>query len=102
MITYKFEEEREIATHYANKLNDYTTIEILTRGEVNNSDEATCLSEFFWKMVDLSIDDETSGKELPWVAGTEFWNEKIMNSFSGYLERVGYEKEWDDVSDKQT
>ena len=51
-------------------------------------------------MVYLSIEDEQSGNELPWEEGAEFWNEKIMNSISGYLERAGYEKEWDEVADR--
>ena len=101
MIEYKFEEELDIATYYANKLNDNTVLEILKRGDVKNADEAICLSEFFWKMVDLSIDDEKLNVDLPWMEGAEFWNEKIMNSFSGYLERAGYEKEWDEIVDKQ-
>ncbi len=55
----------------------------------------------FWKMVDASIEDEENKTKLPWVEGAEFWNEKLMYSFSGYLERSGYESEWDEVSDKQ-
>lgn len=97
MITYKFEEEFQYVMHYANKLDDKTTISILERGEVRDSNEATHLSEFFWKMVDASIEDEKAGVELPWTEGAEFWNEKIMNSLAGYLERVGYEKEWGEL-----
>lgn len=87
--------------YYAKKLNDDATIKILELGEVKNSNEATHLSEFFWKIVDASIEDEKQDTELPWREGAEFWNEKIMNSLSAYLERAGYEKEWDDVVDQQ-
>ena len=100
MIKYKFEEEYQFAIYYAKKLKDNKAIEILERGEVMNSEEATYLSEFFWKIVDSSIEDEKMNVELPWVEGGEFWSEKIMNSLSGYLERSGYEKEWDSVVDK--
>ena len=36
-----------------------------------------------------------------WVEDVEFWNEKLMYSFSGYLERSGFESEWDEFSYKQ-
>ncbi len=101
MITYKFDEELQYAVHYANKLNNDKVLKILERGEVKNSNEAASLSEFFWEMVDASIEDEKSEVDLPWIEGAEFWNEKIMNSISGYLERAGYEKEWDKVVDQQ-
>ena len=100
MIRYKFEEELAYLIYYANKLKNEKILEILKCGEVKRSEEAISLSEFFWHMVDLSIEDEQSGNELPWEEGAEFWNEKIMNSISGYLERAGYEKEWDEVADR--
>jgi len=101
MIEYKFKEEKEYILHYARKLNDVKTIELIKAGTVNNSDEALYLSRFFWEMVDSSIEDEESGIELPWPEGAEFWNEKIMNTLSGYLDRAGYEDEWDSVVDEQ-
>ncbi len=101
MIEYRFEEELAYAKHYANKLEDGVVEKILSSGEVKNNDEALRLSSFFWKMVDASIEDEENKTKLPWVEGAEFWNEKLMYSLSGYLERSGYESEWDEVSDKQ-
>lgn len=101
MIEYRFKEEPQYAKHYANKLNDDKALKIIECGEVKNSEEATYLSEFFWRMVDASIKDEEQDVELPWSEGAEFWNEKIMNSISGYLESAGYEKEWDEVVDQQ-
>jgi len=100
MIRYKFKEELEYLLYFANKSKNEKILEILKCGEVRSSEEATYLSEFFWNMVDLSIEDEQSGVEIPWEEGAEFWNEKVMNSISGYLERSGYEKEWDEVSDR--
>lgn len=100
MITYKFDEELEYLLYYANKSHNEEILKILKCGEVKNSAQAISLSEFFWNMVDLSIEDENSGIALPWKEGAEFWNEKIMYSISGYLERAGYEKEWDEVADK--
>jgi len=101
MITYRFEEELKFAVYYAQKFEDERLLEILEQGEVKNAGDAILLSEFFWKMVDASIEDEKQNVELPWTESGEFWNEKLLNSLSGYLERAGYEKEWDEVLDKQ-
>ncbi|WP_444996220.1 hypothetical protein [Aliikangiella sp. IMCC44359] len=101
MIPYKFEEELQYAIYYANKLNATKILDLLEQGKVASSSEAADLSEFFWEMVNASIEDEKQDVQLPWKEGAEFWNEKIMNTFSGYLEKSGYEKEWDDVFDRQ-
>ena len=100
MIKYKFDEELKYLKYYARKMNAFEILKILDKGGVNSKEEATSLSEFFWNMVESSIDDEDNGIKLPWVEGAEFWNEKIMNTISGYLERSGYENIWDEVSDK--
>jgi len=101
MIEYRFNEEPEYAQYFAEKLNDDRAIELLNKREVKTSEDAIYLSRFFWKVVDKSIEDEKLGIELPWTEGAEFWNEKLMNSISGYLERVGYESEWDSIVDEQ-
>lgn len=100
-IIYKFPEEIEFAKHYAEKLNDELTLSILNTGEVKNSPEARHLSMFFWKMVDRSIEDRNNKVLLPWPEGGEFWSEKLLYSFSGYLERAGFEDEWEEISDMQ-
>jgi len=101
MIEYKFKEEKEYIILYAQKLNDDRALELIETGLVNNSSDALYLSKFFWRMVDSSIEDEEAGIELPWPEGAEFWNEKIMNTLSGYIDRAGYESEWDSVVDEQ-
>jgi hypothetical protein len=100
-IEYRFPEEIEFAKYYADKLNDKITLSILELGTVKNSKEATHLSLFFWNMVDKSVEDHNNKVTLPWPEGAEFWNEKLMYSISGYLERVGFENEWEQVSDMQ-
>ncbi|QFR38866.1 hypothetical protein A9Q91_01385 [Candidatus Gracilibacteria bacterium 28_42_T64] len=97
MIIYKFNTEREYAMYYVNKLNDSRVLKILKSGEVHSKEDALCLSEFFWNMVGASIQDKKAGLQFPWEGSAEFWEEKLMNSFSFYLEREGYEKEWDEV-----
>ena len=101
MIEYRFDEEKEYVTHYAEKLGNDLVLLILSKGEVVDANEAMALSEFFWNMVDASIQDEEPCVEIKWVEGSEYWNEKIMNSISGYLERTGFENVWDEVVDRQ-
>ncbi len=95
MIKYKFKEELAFAKHYAEKLQDNKALAILESGDVRNKEEAIYLSDYFWRMVDASIEDEKNGVDLPWDENAEFWTEKLMNSISGYLERTGYEDQWD-------
>lgn len=101
MIEYKFKEESDYVLYYAEKLQDSRAIELLKQKEVKDSSDALYLSKLFWRIVDASIEDEKSGIVLPWSEGAEFWNEKLMNSLSGYLERAGYESEWDRTVDEQ-
>ncbi|MBU6950855.1 hypothetical protein [Hahella sp. HN01] len=101
MITFKFPEEKEYVSHYARKMNDSRALNILEAGEAGSEDEAEYLSRFFWRMVDKSIEDEEQGEPSLFVESNEFWNEKIMYSISGYLERQGYESIWEKVSDEQ-
>lgn len=101
MIRYKFDEEVDVIKHYASILNNDIVLSIISVGEVKSAQEAEALSEFFWVMVDKSIEDEENNVESPWTEGAEYWNEKILNSLSGYLERAGYEEIWERVSDKQ-
>ena len=101
MMTFKFDEEIEYAKYYADKLNNNIAKEILTKLEVSDASEAIALSNFFWDMVRASIEEEESGVKLHWDDGAEFWNEKLLQSISGYLERAGYESEWDKITDAQ-
>lgn len=101
MITFKFGEEIEYANYYADKLSDKRVKAILSNLEVVDANEAIALSKFFWNMVRESIKDEEAGLKLQWDDGAEFWNEKLLQSISGYLERVGYEAEWDEITDAQ-
>jgi len=98
-MEYKFDEEKLVALHFADRLDDARAKKIIEEGSVSSSQEATYLSKFFWKMVDKSVDDEAKKLPLPCDGGAEFWTEKLLNSFGGYLERVGFEVEWDNEID---
>lgn len=95
MIDYRYDEEKLIALHFAKRLKDEVAKNIIEVGVVSSSKEATHLSKFFWKMVSKSVKDRELNLPLPCEGGAEYWSEKLYNSFGGYLERSGFESEWD-------
>ena len=97
MIEYSYEEEKTVALLMADALRDDLAKNIIERGDVRSSAEATHLAQFFWKMVNLSAEGDM---ELPFEGSTQYWTEKLYNSIGGYLETVGYEQEWNDELDK--
>ncbi|OZG74446.1 hypothetical protein BTA51_05405 [Hahella sp. CCB-MM4] len=96
MIEYRYKEERAIALHYAEVLNDRLAKEILNRSEVLNGDEALHLNKFYWAMVDQAIADNGAGVPVLESEGTEAWMEYIFHSFNGYLVSHGYAREWEE------
>ena len=99
MITYKYDEEKLAALYFADLLHDELARKIIEEGAVSNSSEATHLSNFYWRMVDAAVVFKRDKKPMPFDGSAQYWTEKLLNSFGGYLEKAGYEKEWDTASD---
>ena len=99
MIVYSYDEEKLMALFFADLLHDELARKIIETGVVVNSTEATHLSQFFWRMVDASIVFEKDGNTLPFGDNSEYWCEKLIYSFGGYLKNAGYENEWDKAGD---
>lgn len=96
MIYYYYEEEKITALLFADLFHDALSKRIILDGCVLNEDEAIHLSRFFWRMVNRSAE---GGVELPCEGGSQYWLEKLYNSFGGYLINAGYEKQWNDEID---
>lgn len=101
MIKYRFEEELQYLEYHFEKMGEVRAKDILASDAPLSNDDAEYLSEFFWRMVDFSIAEENSKITLPWPENREFWNEKLMNSISGFIERQGFEDVWEQVLDNQ-
>jgi hypothetical protein len=101
MIKFKFPEEKAFLTLYAEKMGDQKVITFIQFGRVESEQEAEHLSLFFWRMVDRSNEDQEQNAPRLFNESNEFWNEKIMYSISGYLQRAGFEHIWERVSDGQ-
>lgn len=103
MLDYsgKDEHAKLVALHYAKELADVNLIEVINaeRG-VANKNEAIALAEFFWEMLDRSVLDYENGIAVEGEVGVQFWIERLMNIYSGYLYSAGYSEQWEDVSDK--
>lgn len=97
MINYAYPEEKIVALVFAEKLNDSLTQDILNKGYVSSTEEAIHLSQFFWKMIDKSAEQSVS---LPCEGSSQYWTEKLYNSIGGYLEKAGYEAQWNEEIDK--
>ncbi|GAA6168241.1 hypothetical protein [Sessilibacter corallicola] len=97
MIKYRYDEEPLYLNYHFKKMEEIRAKEILDSGMLSSPDDAEYLARYFWKMVDFSISEEKAGVELPWPESREFWNEKLMNSISGYIEAEGFEESWDKV-----
>lgn len=97
MIEYSYEEEKIFALFMADQLSDFLAKEIIRKGEVSSKQEAIHLSKFFWVMVNRSAE---GGLVLPCEGSSQYWTEKLYNSFGGYLERAGYEEQWNEEIDK--
>lgn len=92
MIDFTYPQELETCLKYAHKLGAKDVIEILERGEVKDSSEATELSKFYWTMVAATVEEEKTGAVYE---DMDMWLEKICNSLFFYLSNNGYEDEWD-------
>ncbi len=97
MIEYSYDEEKLVALFLAEVLGDVLAKEIIQKGEVANKMEAIHLSKFFWAMVNKSAEGNL---ELPCEGSSQYWTEKLYNSIGGYLQRAGYEDQWNDEVDK--
>lgn len=97
MIEYSYNEEKVVALFLADELGDSIAKNIIQKGEVTNKQEAIHLSKFFWAMVNKSAEGSI---ELPCEGSSQYWTEKLYNSLGGYLERAGYEEQWNEEVDK--
>ena len=100
MIEYRHSAEREILFHYANHIQDIAVLTILERGGLENPTEAHQLASFFWKMVDLTVEDADNGKVVAGQKNLGSWCEDIMQTLRYHFIETGYMKEWEEESDK--
>lgn len=90
-----------IALYYADKLMSPNLLEILSaKRNVADREEAIVLAKFYWKMLDASVQDEVNHVEVLGEVGLQFWMERLLNIVGGYLAKIGYEDEWNNICDQ--
>lgn len=97
----KDQKAQQVCLHYARKLNAEQLIPIIEcKAAVGSKDEALALAQFFWQMLEAAAEDRDNQIEVLGEKDLQHWMERSMNIISGYLERIGYQDEWDSVSDE--
>lgn len=95
------EKAKQVMLHYASELRDSYIEDILTNNvNVKDSNDARKLAVFYWKMLDKSAEDKELGKVVLGESDLQYWMERLLNIVSGYLEGMGYGKEWEQASDE--
>lgn len=100
-FTGKDEKAQQVCLHYANQLEAHNLIGIIqTTASVTSKEQAIALSRFFWRMLEAAAEDRDNGVEVLGEVDLQYWMERSMNIISGYLDRIGYGDEWEQVSDE--
>lgn len=92
---------KKVALHYAKKLNSKYAEDVL-KGErdINCKEDAKLLTQFFWSMSDEAAEDHLNDVEVEGGVDLEFWLEKLMNIFIGYMNKMGFNQCWVDESNR--
>ncbi len=100
MIRFRFPEEKDALLHYAKTLENKEVEQILHNDEINSSEEARELANFFWKMVDQTVIDNDVNIVVAGYTSLESLCEDVMQSLRSHFITTGYMEIWDDESDK--
>ncbi len=92
---------QNVALHYSKKLECVLAEQvILGEKDITTAEEAKTFTEFFWQMSDLDAEDYQNDIQVKGGVGLEYWLEKIMNLFIGYLKKLGFQQQWIDESNR--
>lgn len=92
---------KTITLHYANRLNNELAARVITgEADVTSKEEAENLTYFFWATVDEAVDDEGNDVAIEGYSDLQFWLEKAIHIFSGYIKQQGFAEQWCEVTRK--
>jgi hypothetical protein len=96
----KDEKARDVCLHYATQLGQVAVIPFIEgKVAISSKEEALVLSQFFWDMLEACAGDRDNQVVVLGEQDLQYWMERSMNIISGYLTSIGYEEEWEKVSD---
>lgn len=88
-----------LGIYYAKKVGNNLAIEFMSSNVgVSTPEQAIELTEAFWEMVDLSIEDNEHDVSIEGISDLEFWMYKLFNDVSGYISKSGFKKHWDETT----
>lgn len=94
MIKYRFEGVEEFLLYYAEYLQDEDALRVLKSRTIGSSGDAKVLAQFYWKMVDKTVEDDKLGKtKFPDV---DYLLEQAYNSLHIAAGNAGFDHTWDD------
>jgi len=97
----KDQKAQQICLHYAKQLGAVDLIDVIEcKSPIRSKQEALTLARFFWDMLEASAEDSENEIEVLGESNLQYWMERSMNIISGYLCRIGYEDEWEAISDE--
>ncbi|MBV1882195.1 MAG: hypothetical protein KUG82_11200 [Pseudomonadales bacterium] len=96
MINFRDLEQKKVFIHFARLLNDNLALSLANEEkEVTTKSEAEQLTQFYWKMVDEAVIVDRNHNSVEGVIGMQAIMEDLINIVGGYLERNGFEEQWD-------
>lgn len=91
-----------LAIHYSNRVGDADLISFMAgQSGISSKEIALRISEGFWQMTDLAADDYIENKQIEGIDDIEFWMHKLFNKVYGYVNKNGFQDEWDRASDQR-
>lgn len=100
-FTQQNETARRVALHYAERLDNVLAKSVLTGDRtIDILSDAVEFTNFFWTMTDLAVEDHENDIKVIGGVNLEFWMEKLMNIFIGYLKESGFYRAWVDESNR--
>ncbi len=96
MINFRDQEQKTVFIYFAKALNDNLALAVAEQEkEVSTKEEAAQLARFYWRMVDEAVIADRNKQEVAGVLGMQAIMEDLINIVGGYLERNGFEEQWD-------
>jgi len=96
MINFRDVEQKKVFIHFAKVLCDDFALSLgQEEKEVSTKAEAVQLTQFYWRMVDEAVIVDRKHESADGVVGMQAIMEDLINIIGGYLERNGFEEQWD-------
>lgn len=99
ILSIRYPHVRDLVEHYAIRLKDPRTAEIIERG-LSSADDAEHLGHFIWKMIDqMALDRQQNISVLGGVDNTSMLPD-VSYEMALLMDKAGYSDIWERISDE--